>query len=320
MPPSAQSLSPGPLEPVFLAGSVNLLAGSSGAGKTALLALLARTLRAKQAVFGVQPAAVPYMAYVGVDKSWKRSSSKWFALEGIPDLKHYALSDDTTFRKSRLRTKNDRTAIFRECLAKVTPDGRQFPPGALVFFDPIAPFLGGNLIDYDTCAVAAMELREVLGEMGFPAVLGAVHGGKMKIDKKQGYARLQDHILGSAALYGYTDTQLYLASADELKLKTALLHVAPHHCKPINCFLGREDDGRFVFAGAPELLATPAASWVVKVLAEAPDFTLEFGALLMEAVDRDCGQKKLQRLLAQEIQAGRIERVGHGKYRLVRPN
>lgn len=299
---------------------MNLLAGSSGAGKTALLAYLARLLSEKRAVFGVEPEKAPYLAYVGVDKSWQQSSSKWFALEGIPDIRHYCLADDTTFRKSRMRTKNDRTAIFRECLAKVTPDGKYFPPGTLVLFDPIALFLGGNLVDYDASAVACMELREVLREMGRPAVLGTVHGGKIKADKKQGYARLQDHILGSAALYGYTDTQFYLASADELKLKTAVLHVAPHHRSAITCFLGREPDGRFVFAGAPELVAVPAPSWIVKVLADAPDDTLEFAALLQEAVDRDCNRKKLQRLILQELAAGRIERVGRGKYRITRPN
>lgn len=305
---------------MFLAGSVNLLAGSSGAGKTALLAYLARLLQERKPLFGVEPEKSPYLAYISVDKSWQQSSSRWFRLEGIPEIKHYCLADDTTFRKSRMRAKNDRTAIFRECLAKVTPDGKQFPPGALLLFDPIALFLGGNLVDYDASAVACMEIREVLREMGRPAVLGSVHGGKMKTDKKQGYARLQDHILGSAALYGYTDTQLYLASADELKLKTALLHVSPHHGTPMNLFLGRETDGRFTFAGAPQLLAAPGPSWVVKVLADATNNTLEFAELLQEAVDRDCGQKKLQRLLQQEIAAGRVERAAHGKYRLVRPN
>lgn len=309
----------GPLEPIFFAGSINLLAGSSGVGKTALLAYLARLLHVRAPLFGVQPESTPYLAYIGLDKSWEHSSSRWFALEGLP-IRHYCLADDPAFKMRRLRAKNDRITIFHECMAKVTPNGKTFPPGALVLFDPIALFLGGNLLDYDTCAVAAMELREVCEAMGLVTILGTVHGGKMKTDKQQGYVRLQDHILGSAALYGYTDTQLYLAGPEELKTKTAVLHVAPHHCKATSYFLGREADGRFVFAGAPEMLATPAPSWIVKVLAEAPDTTLEFAELLLEAADRDCNRKRLQRLLLQEIAVGRVERVGRGKYRITRPN
>lgn len=309
----------GPLEPIFLAGSINLLAGSSGVGKTVFLAYLARLLQERHALFGVQPEHSPYLAYVGgVDKSWRRSSSKWFGLEGL-NIRHYCLADDGAFRKKRLRAKADRTAIFQECLLKVTPDGKTFPPGALVFFDPLSLFLGGNLLDYDTAAVACAEMREVLQDHGHPALLGTVHGGKIKSDKKQGYARLQDHILGTAALYGYSDTQLYLASPEELKTKTSVLYVGPHHAPPQTLNLARELDGRFCFAGAPQPIIPPP-SWIIDVLAKAPERTLEFGALLMEAVDREVGQKKLQRQLAGEITAGRVERVGHGKYRLVRPS
>lgn len=317
---AASNASPrGPLEPVLLPGSVNLLAGSSGVGKTAFMAYLAKLLRAKAPVFGLQPERAPYIAYVGVDKSWRQSSSKWFNLEQLTDIAHYSLSDDKAFKKRRLRTKNDRTAIFQECLLKVSDNGK-FPPGALVFFDPIALFLGGNLLDYDSSAVACMELREVCQELNYVSVLGAVHGGKVKADKKQGYARIQDHILGTAALYGYTDTQFYLASPEELKTKTALLHVSPHHSKPMNLALSREDDGRFCFAGAPQPVAATPASWVVNVLAEAPERTLEFAVLLKEAIDRECSHKKLQRLLNQEIDQGRIERVAHGRYRAVQPS
>lgn len=317
---SAVQRAPGPLEPVFLGGSLNLLAGSSGAGKTALLAYLARLLSEKRTLLGVMPSDAPYLAYVGLDKSWQQSSSRWFRLEELPDIRHYCLADDTTFKKRRLRTKNDRTAIYRECLLKVSPDGKGFPAGALVFVDPIALFLGGNLLDYDASAVACMELREVHRELGHVCVVGTVHSGKMKSDKKQGYARLQDHILGSAALHGYSDTQLFLASPEELRTKTALLHVQPHHGAARTIPLSRGEDGRFCFAGVPEAVAMPAKTWVVDVLAAAPERTLDFAALMHEAIDRDINRKMLQRQLAAEMTAGRVERIGHGKYRAVTPS
>ena len=314
MPLAAQPLAiPGPLDPILLGGSINLLAGSSGAGKTAFLAHLARHLQQQQPIFGVRPSHPGYVAYVGVDKSWARSSSKWFQLEGV-QLPHYAMNDDRSFRKSRLRSKQDRVVIFREFLCKVAPDGKTFPAGACVFFDPIALFLGGNLLDYDASAVACLELREVCQELGQVCVVGTVHGGKMKADKKQGYARLQDHILGSAALYGYTDTQLYLAAPEELRTKHALLHVGPHHGPPLQLKFRRGADGRFLSEDEAEAAGVTGPSWVVEALEAAPQRTMTLAELLRVAIDREVSRKTLQRLLDEAIRAGRARRIAHGKY------
>lgn len=309
----------GPLEPLFLARSINLLAGSSGAGKTALMAMLARQFLRRQPVLGYAPTteAPPYLAYIGTDKSWVESSSRWFELEGVR-LKHYCLIDDRTFQKRRLRTKNDRTAIFHEFLNKVTPDGRTFPPGALVFVESIAIFLGGNLLDYDSTAVACMEIRQLLQEMGNAAVIGSVHGGKIKADKKQGYARLQDHILGSAALYGYSDTQMYLASPEELRSRHHVLQVTPHHAPPFRLDLSRDKQGRFLSEGQP---GTPEHhGWVLECFTGAADATLDLATLVKEAVTRECSRSTLKRILESHIEAGRLVKVRHGVYKLLKPS
>lgn len=318
-PPAA---APGPLDPVFLGGSINLLAGSSGAGKTAMLAYMARCFLSGSSVFGLQPERIPYLAYIGVDKSWVGSSSKWFSLENVK-LKHYCLPDDKAFQKRRLRPKNDRTTIFHECLAKVAPDSNGFAPGSLVFVDPIALFLGGNLMDYDATAVACMELRAAAQEMGNVCIVGTVHGGKMKSDKKQGYARLQDHILGTAAQHGYSDTQMYLASAEELKSKTATFLLAPHHCKPQTFQFGRDEQGRYLLesgACSPGTTSGEVAfGWLHKALGEAPERTLDSGTIFKAAVDQDISRRTLFRLLTQELSAGRIAKVRHGVYQLILP-
>ena len=100
--PSGHARTPGPLEPILLPGSINLLAGSSGAGKTAFLAFLAKQLQMHAPVFGVQStlASAPYQAYIGVNRSWEDSSSRWFNLEGVK-LPHYSLVDDGKFKKDR---------------------------------------------------------------------------------------------------------------------------------------------------------------------------------------------------------------------------
>lgn len=303
-----------PLEPIFLARSVNLLAGTSGAGKTALLALLSRLFHARADVFtaGAPPRPV-YQAYVGVDKSWEQSSRRWFALEGMHELPHYSLADDKKFQKRRLRTKTDRIAILEECLAKVSPNASTFPPGSVVYLDSGALFLGGNLLDYDACAVACMEVRELCQKVGDIALIATVHGSKIKADKKQGYARLQDHILGSAALYGYTDTQLYIASAEELRAKSATFLWAPHHGQQETFSLLRDPQGRYL---SHEVSADVEASWIVSELAKAPGAELQFAALIRSAIDRGLSRATLARQLAREIGAGRVRKDRHGTYRL----
>jgi len=305
-----------PLPPILLARSVNLLAGSSGAGKTALLAFLARQLRDGHGVLSAPaPSAPPFQAYIGgADKSWEHSSSKWFGLEGV-ELPHYALSDDRTFQKRRLRTKTDRIAILHECLCKVAPNATSFPRGSVVYLDPGTLFLGGNLLDYDACAVACAEIRELCQQMGDLCLVATVHAGKVKSDKKQGYARLQDQILGSAGLFGYSDTQMFLASPQEMRAKTATFLWSPHHAQEEVFQLGRGKTGRFLSVEDTEL---EAASWIVKVLALAPESALQFVDLLKEAIDRNLSKSSLHRLLDREIEAGRVRKVGHGKYALAR--
>ena len=314
MADSAHSIAPGPLEPVLLAGSVNLLAGTSGVGKTAFLALLAKLLSHQAPVFGVAPSLPqpPYQAYIGANRSWTHSSSKWFALEGLQSLKHYSLVDDTTFKKRRMRTKADRLAILEECLAKVAP-AAGFPAGALVYVDSLALFLGGNLLDADATAVALLEVRELCQRLNHVALIGTMDASKPKADKKQGYARLQDHILGSTSLYTYSDTQMFLASPEELKTKHYTFLWAPHHSKSRTFQVSRDDAGRFL---SEEISADVAACWIVGVLANAGLDGLQFIDLFKHAVERDLSRKTLQRQLDREIEAGRVRKVGHGRYAL----
>lgn len=294
---------------------MNLFAGASGVGKTAFLAMLAKQLRHHAPVLGVAPSLPhpPYQAYVGVNRSWKHSSSKWFNLENLQTLPHYSLVDDKSFKKRRMRGKADRLAVLGECLAKVSPDGKTFPPGALVYVDSFSLFLGGSLMDSDAVAVALMEVRELCHDMGDVALIGTVDASKAKADKKQGYARLQDHILGSAALFTFSDTQMFLASPEELKTKTYTFLWAPHHCKPKTFQLSRDDAGRFL---SEETTAEVAASWIIGVLANAEGHALQFVDLFRAAVERDLSRKTLQRQLDAEVAAGRVRKIGHGRYAL----
>lgn len=252
-PPPSQLPPLDPLPAIIPFASVNLLAGASGVGKTCLTAWLATRFRDCLPIFGQQPNPVAKIAYLCLDRGW-RSTKVWLERVGYPDIAYYSLTDDATFDINRLYNKRARVQIFRECL-----DRLELIPNSLVFVDPIALFMGGNLNDYDTCAVALIGIRRICEELGI-TIFGLSHASKQKNDKADQYKRLQDRILGSAAQHGYGDTQMYLASPDETgkPYYTFLLH--PHLAKPREIFLDRaEDTGLFFAAGTLHEVEAPAA-------------------------------------------------------------
>lgn len=304
--PHGQGFPPDPIPRIILGGSVNLFAGAPGSGKTALLAGLLRKLRDGEPIFGHLPNPVPKIAVLSIDRSWAQSSKLWFDLAGFPEIPYYCLQDDLSFDPAQLEHKRLRMKILRDCIEKLLP----LPFGSFLSIDPIAPFLGGNLNDYDTCMVACTRLRRLAREYGI-TILGSSHAGKQKGDKKDQYRRLQDRIVGSTAQFGYTDTQLYLASPEETGEKHHTFCWTPHHA-PAEVFkLGRAEDGTFV-------------SWEASVQAE--EETRVLAAITGDAegtgwnellISTEVSKTTLHRLLMDEIRDGRVVKVGHGRYRRI---
>lgn len=315
-----------PMPPVILRHSVNLLAGAPGTGKTAFLVYMVQTLQHQKPFFTLPAPAQPiYQAFIGADRSWDDSTRKWFDVQGIDadSFPHYSLQDDRQFQKSRLRKKHERIAIFRECLDRVSRDGSGvFPTPSLIYVDPLALFLGGNLLDYDTCLVACSELREICIDKGI-CIVGTAHAAKQKADKKETYLRLQDRILGSAALFGYTDTQLYLASPEETDRSSYTFLWAPHHAKSQMFAMGRDEEGRFVPVDGQPLESTTAAKgakkplqdvdWLLSLLAEPKKATelVEVGA------ERSVSRMTVYRRLNALCDEGRVRQVSRGVYQVV---
>lgn len=310
---------PHPLEPILLRTTVNLLAGSPGVGKTAFLAWFIRRIQLQEKVFGRQPAAIPFQGFIGADRSWTESTSRWMDLEELDPLPHYSLQDDRSFRKARLRNKRDRITIFTECLAALSPGGDgQFPAGSLIYVDPLALFLGGNLIDYDTCLVACSEIREICTDRGI-SILGTAHAAKQKAEKKDRYLRLQDRILGSAALFGYTDTQLYLASPEECGVESYTFLWAPHHAPTEIFSLDRDERGLFVPGEKilDDALVDERVQWILDLLEKATSHTLELFTIVRVGKERGLSRSTVKRQLELLVKEGSVERIAHGRYRLV---
>ncbi len=311
---------PDPLPHILLHNSVNLLAGASGVGKTAFLAGFLRQLRDHVPIFDQHPSTLPKIGYICADRSWA-GALDWLTRAGYPDIAHYSLIDDQTFIPARLRRKTDRVKILGECLAKLDP----LPAGSLVAVDPIGLFLGGNLNDFDTCGVALIEIRRMCLEREI-TMLGLAHSSKQKADRKERYQRLQDRILGSMALHGYGDTQMYLASPEEIGQKYYAFLWHPHQVPAQTFKLDRDPTtGLFIPYAGPDKDEDPGYTpseldRLLHRIPATPDL-ITFAALTRQVEEAHEGSRMtVYRYLLELERTGLIVKLGHGQYSRPRPS
>lgn len=282
-------------------GSVNILAGASGVGKTCLLSTLLAKLAKGEPIFGTPTHAPTAIGYICADRGGS-TAQYWLEKAGSPPLKFYSLVEDPDFKTVTLRNKFKLVEVLDSIMAKL-----QLPPGGLVLTDPITLFMG-NPNDYQGCAIACIEIRRACIRRQL-TMIGTAHASKQKSDAKSQYKRLQDRILGSAAQLGYGDTQMYLASPEETgeKFYTFLWHP---HTAPAQFFpIGRDQEGMFV-----DWLEGTQAVQEGKILAaitEAEEGTSFAEIIVASEVPRATVFRYLQDL----VKEGRILKVGHGRYR-----
>jgi GTPase SAR1 family protein len=299
-----------PIPGYIHAYTINLLAGASGVGKSALLAsLMAVKFRDALPIFGHPTTKLPAIGVINADRDWESGAGEWFRRAGFSDIRYYSMADDPTFDPRRLRRKFDRPQLLIEFIGKL-----QLPKDSLVFVDPISLFLGGNLLDYDTCACACHEIRKFLKDAKITSI-DTAHSSKLKADQKDRYARLQDRILGSTALLGYSDTQMYLAAPEETgePFYTFLLH---SHLAPAEFHqLARDEQGLFV------PYATSDEGNCTRVLLLFPDdgTHVAFADLAKLANALPLSIATLKRVIDVLITRHRVTRVKHGVYQRVVP-
>lgn len=296
-----------PLPDIIPVCGISLLAGAPSVGKTALLATIARDFYQSRSIFGHQPTPLAGIAVINADRGWDRGAGVWFERAGFAGISYYSMADDPTFDPRSLRRKFERTTRLVEFI-----DRLKLPQRSLVIVDPIALFLGGNLLDYDTCAVSCHELRKALQIRGL-TMLAAAHSSKLKADKKDRYLRLQDQILGSTALFGFTDTQMYLAAPEETA-KPYYTFMWQSHLAPAEFFyLERDEQGLFVpYSGVDEGNCT-------RVLVLFPEDGSEVAlSTLLELIQAiPLSRNTLRRVLDTLMERDRVKRVRHGVYKRV---
>lgn len=231
---------PDPIQQVLPAKSISLLAGASGVGKTTLLAEWSVRFRDGKSIFGH---AVNPQAFVGVlvvDRRWS-SHRQWFAAAGWPDIPHYSYQDDEGLDWNRFHLKTELVNLLAHGIDKM-----QAPRGALIIVDPISMFVPGNLIDYKATAIGMGAISRYAEKRGI-TILGTAHMAKQKGDTKDRYKRPQDRILGSMALAGFTDTQMYLLGPEDTDEEYYAFGWVPHHAPAATFELQRDpENGLFV--------------------------------------------------------------------------
>lgn len=297
---------PDPIPLVIPAGGISLLAGAPGVGKTAFLATLLKAFRDHQPIFGHLPAPMPPagIAIISADRSWD-STKIWYERAGWPDIPVYSIIDDPAFDKTKLRRRHDRVNLLSEFIDKLT-----LPRGGLIIVDPISLFLGGNLLDYDTCMVSCMEIRDRLRARSLTCIATA-HASKQKSEKKDRYLRLQDRILGSTALFGFTDTQMYLASPEEIDEKYYAFLWQPHML-PVEYFkLTRDPQGLFL-----PYIEDPTAGVRSLLLACFPEdgSSINRADLRVKANQIPLTNTTFNTLLHQLLKQDAIVKISHGVY------
>lgn len=311
----APSQLPAPLQPlqridllpgIIPYGSISLLSGAAGLGKTALLAGMLKAFRDGTPIFGHQPNKVTDIGFINADRGWERGAKVWFDRVGFPEVKYYSMPDDPSFDPRCLRKKYERTMRLGEFIDRLT-----MPPGGLLACDPMGLFLGGNLLNYDDCAVACHEIRALLTKRGL-TLLATAHSSKLKMDKKDRYARLQDQILGSSALLGFTDTQMVLASPEETGL-SVYTFLWQSHLAPAETFL-MERNAEGVFVMVPPAAEGPKAHTRILTLFPEDGAEITLGTLAELAEEIPYTLKTVQRAVLQLIAEGQVIKVRRGYY------
>lgn len=247
------------------------------------------------------------------------SHKEWFARAGWPDIPMYSYRDDPKTKWEDFLQRPALKGLLLHGLQELEKQG--VGRGSLIIVDPISPFIAGNLIDYKHTLVGLGVIDQLSKERGV-TLLGIAHMAKQKGGEKDRYTRPQDRILGSAALGGFTDTQIYMLHPDDTDHGNYELGWIPHNA-PAEAFqFERDDQGLFISAELSPAEQDASAA-VVSILHSQPaDEAGLPGELrtkvLLAAVMENFGipLRTAERAIQRLTQTAKIERRRRGFYSL----
>ena len=196
-----------PIPGVIPFGTLVVVAGASGAGKTILLAEWVQRMRTGKTICGhpTNPQRDYYV--IAADRDWS-TYHKAYSSAGYPQVKRYVLAEDPEFDPQSWGRKKTAFTLFERCIAKLNPI-----PGSWVHVDPVAPlFIQGSQNDARDVALSLHWYRKIAKKYQITLVLFA-NVGKQKAEDT--YRRAQDRIAGSGAFVAYSDTQISIEQDED---------------------------------------------------------------------------------------------------------
>jgi hypothetical protein len=303
---------PDPIPGIIPFGTLTLVAGAAGVGKTAALADWIVRWRTGRTIWGkATNAPVGGFFYIAADRQWK-SHQLWFDAVGYPDIPHYSLADDGQYPLEKLRAPQQAFSCFEDCLARVNP-----PPGAHLIVDPASPlFISGDPNKARDVAVSMLRFSRTCQKYQIN-ITATAHFGKQKGDSKEQYQRPQDRIAGSGAFSGFSDTQIYLIDPIPPHQPYHMLGWVPRHAAPEDFKCTRNDQGLFVPFEDYTELAT-----LEQVLEAVPYTPLSTEGIIntVHKLTTDLSVRTIERKLGELLRQSRIIKVRRGVYCRVKPS
>jgi len=231
---------PDPIPGVIPFGTVTLVAGAPGVGKTAMLSEWIVRWRDGRQIWGHPTNQPTGFYYLAADRQWQ-SHQTWFNTVGFPDIPRYSLADDPSLNLDWVRQPSNAIKLFERCLDHLKP-----LPGGHVFVDPIAPlFIVGDQNRPRDVAITLFHFSRFAKRYQIN-ITAAAHFSKQKMDAQTQYRRPMDRISGTGAFVGYSDTQVWLIDPEPPEQPYHIFGWRPRHSKEENFKVTRTDTCLFI--------------------------------------------------------------------------
>lgn len=296
LPPAAPDLIRG----ILPAHEVSILSGASGAGKTTLIMqLVAAIVRGETTFFGHEIRQPIRVAYIAADRTWDsyRELANRIGLD-LTRLQARSIVDDTTIDVVRLE--RDPMDLLHMMISS-------FDSPTLVVVDPMVLFLGVDPNRYHQVAPRLIRMGRWCRQNRF-TMLATHHATKARTDYS--FKRPQDRISGSSALLGFTSSQLFLSSPEEIGKPYSEFTAVNHNAPPEAIRLERDERGLFV-PHTDDGINQHLASSVLGALSKAP-LAKKAQLMSMTRIDRST----LDAILDHFVGEGTLSVSSRGEYRL----
>ena len=303
----SQANFPDPIPGIIPFGTVTLIGGAPGAGKTTMLLEWCKRWLDGRTINGKPTNKPTNIYYLTTDRRWE-DYKRQLDLLGLPyDLPHFSIAEHYDDIKPLLEEPKYAHEAFLYCYKRL---GVQ--PGGHLIVEPLAPLLiKGDQNKARDVANALLHLTSICHSDQIN-ITSTMHFGKQLAEGT--YRRHQDKIAGSTAFAGFSHTQAYLLEPSGPKEPWYTLGWNPRHSRPEE-FLYRRDEetGLFVPFIPPEMGETELR--IYALFPEIDNITRAEITAKAEEQGTPITTATLDRTLKVLVKLGRVLHVDRGIYR-----